>query len=37
VRGALAVYEKLGKIPGARAEEARTIVKELRLKHFIWN
>ncbi len=35
--GALATYEKLGKIPGPRAAEARAKVKELRLKKFIWN
>ena len=36
-RGAFTLYEKLGKIPGARATEAQAKVKELRLKKFIWN
>ena len=36
-RGAFTLYEKLGKIPGARAPEAQAKVKELRLKKFIWN
>ena len=36
-RDALATYEKLGKIPGPRAAEARAKVKEIRLKKFIWN
>ncbi len=36
-RSAFAIYEKLAKIRGARAAEARDKVKELRLKKFIWD
>ena len=36
-RDALGTYEKLGKIPGPRAAEARANVKDLRLTKFIWN
>lgn len=36
-RSAIAIYEKLEKIPGPRAEESRGKAKELRLKKFIWD
>lgn len=36
-RSAIAIYEKLAQIPGARAEEARGKAKGLRLKKFIWD
>ena len=36
-RAAIAIYEKLAKIPGARADEARDKAKGLRLKKFIWD
>ncbi len=36
-RSAFGIYEKISKIPGSRAAEAKAKVKELRLKKFIWD
>lgn len=35
-RGAIAVYEKMARLEGPRAAEARARTKQLRLEHFIW-
>lgn len=34
---AIAIYEKLAKLEGPRAAEARDRVKDIRLKHFVWD
>lgn len=35
--GAIAVYEKVGRLDGPRAEEARSCAKSLRVEHFVWD
>jgi tetratricopeptide (TPR) repeat protein len=36
-KGAIGIYEKMSKIPGAHVEQARQRVKALRSMHFIWD
>ena len=36
-REAINVYEKLAKLPGSRAGEARARAQQLRLEHFLWD
>lgn len=36
-KAAIAIYEKLAKLEGPRAAEARDRVKDIRLKHFVWD
>ena len=35
-KAAIGIYEKMAKLPGPRADEARARTKQLRLEHFIW-
>jgi tetratricopeptide (TPR) repeat protein len=34
---AIAIYEKMARIEGPRAEEAKRQAKQLRLEHFVWD
>lgn len=36
-KSAIGIYEKMVKLPGSRAEEARKELRKLRLLHFIWD
>jgi len=36
-KSAIGIYEKMVRLPGSRAEEARKRLKDLRLEHFIWD